>query len=84
MLKILGATAQSLVALQARCPGFVRSCIRYYQPQRAYDFVSRVSFFERLCRCYVLDVSSEDLALHGVDPSLECGTILCSAVFTTM
>jgi hypothetical protein len=47
MQKILGATAQNLVARQASCLGFVHLCILYYQPKRAYEFVTCVIVFPK-------------------------------------
>jgi hypothetical protein len=47
MLKELGATAQNLVAQQARRPGCVHPCILYYQLQRAYEFVTCVIVFPK-------------------------------------
>jgi hypothetical protein len=44
MLKVLGATAQNIVAQQAWRPGFVHLCILYYQLQRAYEFVTCYRF----------------------------------------
>jgi hypothetical protein len=88
ILKVLGATAQNLAAQQARRPGFVHACIPYYQLQRAYEFVTCVIVFPntmsmlgawRLTLCIV-----KDTVLDGVDPSPEYGTVLFSAIVTTL
>jgi hypothetical protein len=47
MLKLLGATAQKSVSRQARRLGFVHPCILYYQPLRAYEFVTCVTVFPK-------------------------------------